>query len=331
MIFMTVAMLSEGRPIIKKKGMKRVAQETMYQIFTCDSTCLIVTGVGGTKAMMATMYMLTRFHAKKTDFLISIGICALIYPVGGFKEYEGRIFVARSIRNFDIHRFFYPDMIHSTPFDEADLVTVQSVYEKDSVDPLYSPADKMQTADQTIPENKILKTSFQMIGIDVPDGFQGDDPVTVSNPSPVPVLVDMEASFVYEATVSFIYAHHVFLLKIVSDDGDSDRLTKQHINDLVANHERTISEFIDRLDALEEKNSGFIKSDSQEQMFLDRIKTDLQLTFYQQNELQQLARYFSLRKKTLITILQTIPQIKVKTKKEGREQYEQLRKLLMEP
>lgn len=296
MIFMIVAMLSEGSPIIEKKGMKRLAQETMYQIFTCEGICLIVTGVGGTKAMMATMYMLTRFHAKKTDFLVSIGICALLSPTGGFKEYEGRVFLARSIRNFDFRRSFYPDMIHSTPFDEADLVTVQSVYKKESV-----------------------------------DDFQVDDLVSVSNTSSVPVLVDMEASFVYEAAVSFIYAHHVFLLKIVSDDGDSDRLTKQTINSLVANHERTISGFIDRLGPMEEKGSGVIKNDSKEQLFLDRIKTDLQLTFYQQNELQQLARYFSLRKKTLISILQTIPQIKVKTKKEGREQYEQLRKLLMEP
>jgi len=95
--------------------MKRIPEETRYQIFQGENIYLIVTGTGGTKAMMAAVYLLTRFHAQKTDFLLSFGIGALLHPAGEFKEMQGRMFLARKIENASFKRAHYPDLLYATP------------------------------------------------------------------------------------------------------------------------------------------------------------------------------------------------------------------------
>lgn len=292
MIFITVAMLSEGKPIIRHFGMKRISQETKYQIFRSENTCLIVTGVGGTKAMMATMYLLTRFHAQKTDFLLSIGIGALFSPIEKFDELRGGIYLARKIENAAFKRTFYPDLLYATPFSEADVITLPSVYRKKD----------------------------------------GNGAITAP-PGPDPVLADMEAAFIYETANVHLYAHHIFILKIVSDDGDIETVTKQTVFDLVNGHIGSILGFLSRVrdaGAQEDENAA-PETDSDSQALLDNLKQTLRLTFYQQNEIQKLAESFLLRKKSIGPLLENIPTDSVKTKKEGKAHYEQLRRLLMEP
>jgi len=311
-IFIAVSMLSEAKPVIQSKGLKRISQETAYQIFQKGNIHLIVTGVGGMKAMMATTYLLTRFQAQKTDFLLTYGISAFYKGASDFKEACGRLYLARSIRNAAFRRTCYPDLLYATPFPEADLVTLPAIYHKNETSEMIS----------SIKEN--------------------NEPV-FSIRDAVPVLVEMEAAFVYEAASQFLFAHHIFVLKMVSDDGTCTTMTKQAVYDLVMGHTAEIAGFVEWLEKLENtspedktgtsgnREIGKTGTGTMEPVLLDKINYDLRLTSYQQNELRQLAGRYLLRKKSFDSILAEIPKTGVKTKREGKAQYERLRKLLMEP
>ncbi|MFA5100928.1 MAG: hypothetical protein WC547_08615 [Candidatus Omnitrophota bacterium] len=290
MLFITVSMLSEARPIIDFKEMKRIPQETRYQIFQNENTYLIVTGVGGTKAMMAVTYLLTRFQAKKTDFLLSFGTCALIRSAEEFKAVRGGIFQAGRIYNLPFQRACYPDLLYRTPFCEADLVTLPSIYRGGAVPGL---------------------------------------PFAIRDP--IPLLAEMEAAFVYEAANAFLFAHHIFVLRIVSDDGDCDALTKQTVRGLVAEHGGEIASFIEWIEETDAVKQGKSEDKNIEQALLDEIIYSLRLTSCQQNELIRLAGNYLVRKKTFDGIMSAMPKARVKTKREGKEQYERLRQIFLEP
>jgi hypothetical protein len=71
--------------------------------------------------------------------------------------------------------------------------------------------------------------------------------------------------------------------------------------------------------------------DPEEQILLDRLKQILHLTCYQRNEIQKLSESHVCRKGSIRHLLEKIPGNDARTKKEGKERYEQFRKLLMEP
>ncbi len=68
-----------------------------------------------------------------------------------------------------------------------------------------------------------------------------------------------------------------------------------------------------------------------DQILLDKLKQVLRLTLYQRNEIQKLAESHACRKKSIGPLLESLPDSEVKTKREGKECYEQFRKLLTQP
>lgn len=49
----------------------------------------------------------------------------------------------------------------------------------------------------------------------------------------------------------FIYAHHIFIFKIVSDEGDTEMISKQTVTGLVAEHAGALSDFADSMEESE--------------------------------------------------------------------------------
>lgn len=346
MIFILTAMPAEARELIVELGLRRVPEETRYQIFEDGAIRLIITGVGQTKAMMATTYLLTRYQAKNEDFLLNLGISGVVESDISFKQIHGGIFQARSIHNMLFQRTFYPDLIIRTPFAEADLSTDRKVYKKSgsNQEPLYFdetvndvPRDissnvackarcdgsvdifndvtdntlKLQTMEQNDLECNSKKALYQSLQSD--------------SRGAVPQLVDMEAAFIHEAASFFIYTHHLFFLKIISDDGVETCMTKAAVQNLMSVHTKAIAEFILSLEEQTPEEQNPI------QTLTDRIKTNLRLTKYQQDELDRLVRCYKIRHSNAESVLSAFEIQEVKTKREGSVQYGRIREILLEP
>lgn len=304
MNYFVCSMPSEAGPIVRRKGMKRIPEETRYPVYQCEDARLIVTGVGGIRAMTAVVWMLTHFKARKEDFLYSVGICAWCGEPGEYEKARGEIYLARRVFNAPFHRFCYPDLLFSIPFPEADLITLSSVYQK-TCGPVRIPC--MADGGGGTPERK----------------------TGAGTPDEVPLLADMEAAFVLEAASGFIDAHRRIILKIVSDDGDSRHMTPKIVEDLLSRHAESIILLTERLEGESERASQ--PSDPGIVPALEQIALRLRLTFYQRNELKELAGRYLLRGKSAEELLAQVPEREAVSKKEGRERYEQLRRLLMEP
>lgn len=294
MIFITAAMLPEAKPLIEKFQLKRCPGETKYQIFSNDNIVFIVTGVGAINAMNAAVYLLTRFNAKKRDCLINIGICAVMDDVCDFNALSGRVWIARSIQNPVYQRCDYPDLLYKTPFEEADLVTLPMVFRRTG---------------KTDPQLNVPKLN-------------------------VPLLVDMEAYYIFEAATVFLCPHRIFILKIISDTGEPDRITPLEVYQRICDRIGPVCGFIE--DIMESDRQEIVRREEKElpeeiREKIGQVIIILRLTQYQQIELNRLANQSFLRGKHLMDMLNTVPGNGCKTKTEGKEQYGHLRELLMEP
>ncbi len=69
MIFYSIALFSEAKPIIEKYSL-----EKRGDFFESDNIKLIVSGMGAINSAVATTYLLTKFDAKKNDKIFNIGI-----------------------------------------------------------------------------------------------------------------------------------------------------------------------------------------------------------------------------------------------------------------
>jgi adenosylhomocysteine nucleosidase len=121
LIFIVVALKWEARPLIDRYELKLDRSMTKFRVYANDGIRLILTGPGGSNAMIATVYLLTSSQAGERDFLFNIGSA-------GCRDQEiGRIFLASSIRRANPSAVFYPDLLLKLPLEEAELITSDTV------------------------------------------------------------------------------------------------------------------------------------------------------------------------------------------------------------
>jgi hypothetical protein len=364
--------------------------------------------------MFATVYLLTRYCAKKTDCLINLGIAAIYSPenlqssIGEVKidnhqsayntktgtdaklkedaikiqietpvnqttEVEtlkeivakklhieseiGNIFIASSIENSILKRSFYPDMLLSTPFAQAKVITVGEVYfTGKSIENIYNTENKSETdkektkrdikSDITSDINKNcnigIRNNLYIVSRDEA-GLIDDEKETLSSRSfynnehfneytSSPVLVEMEAAFVYEAAIGFIYSHNIFVLKIVSDSGDPESLTPGKVTSLIGQNMDKIEIFVNLLGEWTDENLKSEIMTESDRKALDDISNLLKLTQYQRIEFFHLSEMYVTRGKSLKAALNDFCEISpVKLKREGKESYDKIRKILLQP
>ncbi len=151
--------------------------------------------------------------------------------------------------------------------------------------------------------------------ITVPEVYRGT-PVH----SNIPVLVDMEGAYVFQAASKFIYAHNIFILKAVSDSGhDSSGVTPEYIGDLINSHLETI------------KGSLISPVSQKKRRKTDLSRLDLKLSQYQRHELRKLAENYAVRHDDLDDVISRFSRYKAADRKESSAVYALLRERLLEP
>lgn len=107
-------MQTEARPFIDGLGLKADRSFNKIRVYANEKVILVITGTGVLKAAASLGFLLGRLTPKAGDIFLNIGVC------GGNKK---GIFICNKVSCPDLERDFYPDMVYSSDFEEAELIT----------------------------------------------------------------------------------------------------------------------------------------------------------------------------------------------------------------
>ncbi len=119
MLYITVAMQIEARPLISALGLKKNRRVTRFRVYDSAECALIVSGTGKVQSAISTTFLLTHYPVQKTDFFVNFGTC-------GTTESDirpGTVFLVNRIRDHETGREVFPDLLYRHEFMEAGLET----------------------------------------------------------------------------------------------------------------------------------------------------------------------------------------------------------------
>lgn len=130
MIYISVALGIEAKPIIKYFNLKRDNSIKKLQVFKNERVTLIITGVGILKSAIALTYILSQSEIDEDDIFLNIGICGAKRE----KYSIGDIVLCNKIINSELEKSYYPDMVFNHSFKEGSLESFNTpVYCEDEV------------------------------------------------------------------------------------------------------------------------------------------------------------------------------------------------------
>jgi len=159
MIYIICALSAEARLFLDYYKLKQYTA-LPFKVYESEKVKLIVSGVGYDNALLATAALLAHFVPSKEDILINIGVAAA--P----QEYElNSLVIGHKITYKE--RSFYPDLLFSHKFEEANITTVdepQEIQHTNLVDmeaaAIFQAASRFMQSDQTI-FIKIISDHFE--------------------------------------------------------------------------------------------------------------------------------------------------------------------------
>ncbi len=119
MLYITVAMQIEARPLISAMGLKKNHSTTRFKVYDSAECALIVSGTGKVQSAISTTFLLTHYPVQKTDFFVNFGTCGTTIP----DVQIGTIFLVNRIRDHETGREVFPDLLYKHEFMEAGLET----------------------------------------------------------------------------------------------------------------------------------------------------------------------------------------------------------------
>ena len=143
-------------------------------------------------------------------------------------------------------------------------------------------------------------------------------------------LYDMEAAAVYQAGIHFFGPHQMIFLKIVSDRGVLEAVSKEQISLLMETYQQRIFDYIELLStiSLKSRNDKYHLCTENEQL-IETFCADLHCTKAMQDSMRQIIQYLTLSGIDYISIIQNMYEQKLltcKDKKEGKQRFEEFKR-----
>ncbi|EMN59443.1 hypothetical protein [Leptospira borgpetersenii] len=122
MIFISVALFPEAKPLIETLGLKILRDKTPFPIYRNEKYILIVSGTGKIFSAMSVAFLLNEFKNSVTDssWILNFGICGA--PKKSSKI--GESFLIHKIKDEGSSKSVYPDILFKSPIPESVLLTV---------------------------------------------------------------------------------------------------------------------------------------------------------------------------------------------------------------
>ncbi len=145
-------------------------------------------------------------------------------------------------------------------------------------------------------------------------------------------LYDMEAAAVYQAGVHFFGPHQMIFLKIVSDRGTIDEVSKERATLLMEQYQDCIIDYVLRICAiipkLKSHNSDLCQEEKQ---LLETFCADLHLSKTMRDSMKQYVQYLTLTGINYISVIHDMYEknlIPCKDKREGKQRFEEFKRRL---
>ena len=143
---------------------------------------------------------------------------------------------------------------------------------------------------------------------------------------------DMEAAAVYQTGIHFFGPHQMIFLKIVSDRGVVEDVSKERTALLMERYKDCIFDFISQISAITQK-VGYGKSRlcQEEETFIETFCMDLHCSKAMEDSMKQYIQYLTLSKIDYISVIQEMYDKKLlpcKDKKEGKLRFEEFKRRL---
>ena len=141
-------------------------------------------------------------------------------------------------------------------------------------------------------------------------------------------LVDMEGAGIYEAASLFFSQHQINIIKIVSDYLDTTGITAEKVTHIVESGILSIDEWLN-------ERKKFNVSDKEiftlnEKDIMNVVEKNLRLTESMHYEFMELMKYHKLKNKSIEDIILKYYNIEIKDKREGKINFERIRKEIIE-
>lgn len=141
-------------------------------------------------------------------------------------------------------------------------------------------------------------------------------------------LVDMEGAGIYEAASLFFSQHQINIIKIVSDYLDTTGITAEKVTHIVESRILSIDEWLN-------ERKKFNVSDKEiftlnEKDIMNVVEKNLRLTESMHYEFMELMKYHKLRNKNIEDVISKYSKIEIKDKREGKINFEKIRKEIIE-
>lgn len=152
------------------------------------------------------------------------------------------------------------------------------------------------------------------------------------NDTSVGNLYDMEAAAVYQTGSHFFGPHQMIFLKIVSDSGAVEEISREQTVQLMEKYQDDIFEHIRQLTVITQKDSCN-KNDlhQEEERLIERFCTDLHCSKAMRDSMQQYIRYLTLAGIDYISIIEDMYRNRLlpcNDKKEGKLRFEEFKRRL---
>lgn len=159
------------------------------------------------------------------------------------------------------------------------------------------------------------------------------DNAQMTVPALTDILYDMETAAVYQAGIHFFGPHQMIFLKIVSDKGVLEAVSKEQTSLLMVTYQQFIFDYIELLSTISLKSRNCKAYLSPETVNL--IKTfcaDLHCTKAMQDSMNQFIRYLTLSDIDYVSVIYDMYEKKLlpcKDKKEGKQRFEEFKRNLL--
>jgi hypothetical protein len=170
MVYISVSLYVEAKPIIEYYDLKKDMYDRFYQIFKSDNMTLIITGVGKIACAAATSHILSKNLLFDEDIVINIGIC------GAKNDVQiGTPYLINKIKDASTGKDYYTDVLLKHEFYENSIETfdkpVEDVSELEEALCDMESSGFYLSASKYVEQHRIflIKVVSDRIGVDIVD------------------------------------------------------------------------------------------------------------------------------------------------------------------
>lgn len=307
MVYLFTALYCEAYIFIKRYNLTKNQESTWFQEFYNETAGirLAITGVGEIAAATVVSSVCSIYKPTQEDFLLNVGICAYTAKNNG-------IFLCNKIVEKVTGKTFYPDMLYRHPFCEETIVTEMQPWSNNNDDA------EMQPWSSNNDNAQMQRWNSDNVNAKMP-------------------AHDMEAAAVYQAGIHFFGPHQMIFLKIVSDKGTIEEVSKEQVIFLMEKYQDCIFDYIEQILAIMQKNRYYknclcpYEKQLEEEKQIETFCMDLHCSKAMKDSIKQYIRYLKLAGMDYTSIIQDMYKkelLPCKDKREGKIRFEEFKRRL---